>query len=304
MCDYTFGDQSSVINNVYGGFMKEANILNQEFIDKYKSIKLSNKGYMTLFIDNIRLYNRDIKIIKESDRIYVNDLLIKNDLLSLCSKLPDMKFIIFTGFEDTPIDDFIFDKIPTNVLGVFAANAISFGGKVHPIPYGLKRKMVPNDINKNKIILDLINVEIQPSKLLYINHTISNNHSERNNLHKLFEKESWATVTLGGLDYKSYLTQMKDHKFMLSPNGNAVDCDCHRNWELFYMKRVPIVKRCKYLEFIFKDFPVLFVDDFSEVNEELLINNNHLYEDALNIDYKLLDLAILFDLYIKKMIKL
>ena len=57
MCDYTFGDQSSMINNVFGGFMKDANRSNNEFIKKYEIIRDSGKGYMTLFIDNIRLYN-------------------------------------------------------------------------------------------------------------------------------------------------------------------------------------------------------------------------------------------------------
>ena len=87
MCDYTFGDQSSIINNVEGGFMKEANINNREFIEKYEFVKLSNKGYMTLFIDNIRLYNREIKFLKESDRPYVQGLLSKNDFTNFVRPL-------------------------------------------------------------------------------------------------------------------------------------------------------------------------------------------------------------------------
>jgi len=303
MCDYTFGDQSSMINNVFGGFMKDANRSNNEFIKKYEIIRDSGKGYMTLFIDNIRLYNRDIKFLKEQDRLYVNGLLEKNDLLRLCSELTDMNFIIFTGFEDTPIDDFIFDKIPNNVLGVFAANAISFGGKVHPIPYGLKRKMSQGDINKTSTIIDLTKIDINPEKLLYVNHKISNNVSERKSIGDIFKDKNWATVTIGGLGYKDYLMEMKNHKFMVSPNGNAIDCDCHRNWELFYMKRVPIVKRCDYLTHIFKDFPVLFVNDFSEINEELLLKNDFLYEEALKINYDKLDLNLLFKSYLDIVLK-
>jgi hypothetical protein len=302
LCDYNFGDQSSVINNVFGGFMKEANIENKEFIETYNSVVKSGKKTMTLFIDNIRLYNRDIKFIKEIDRPYVNGLLSRNDLLHLCSTLTDIDFIIFTGFEDTPIDNFIFDKIPNNVLAIYAANAISFGGKVHPIPYGLKRRMDSSD-NKIDILANSLNNDINPSKLLYINHTISNNLGERGNIHQHFINKNWATIDLTPLDYISYLNKIKDHKFMISPHGNAIDCDCHRNWELFYMKRVPIVKNCEYLRFIFKGFPVLFVNDFSEVTEELLINNNHLYEEALNIDYTKLDLDILFKSYLDKIIK-
>ena len=297
LCDYSFGDQSSIINNIFDGFMKEANIDNQEFIDCYTKIKNSGRNYMTLFIDNIRLYNREITFIKDSDKDYVYGLLKKNDLLKLCSFFTDMKFIIFTGFEDTPIDEYIFDKIPDNVLTVYAANAICFGGKVVPIPYGIKRRMNSSD-NKMDILLSSLDDNTEPTKLLYINHTISNNVSERGEIHKPFIDKNWATINLSPLDYVSYLKKIKEHKFMLSPNGNAIDCDCHRNWELFYMKRVPIVKKCKYLEHMFKGLPVLFVNDFSEVTEELLNEHNYLYEEALNINNNNLDLDIMFKLYL------
>ncbi len=54
---------------------------------------------------------------------------------------------------------------------------------------------------------------------------------------------------------------------MICPRGNAVDC--HRNWEVLYMRRVPIMKRDPYLEELFKDYPVLWVDDFAEVTQTM-----------------------------------
>jgi hypothetical protein len=70
---------------------------------------------------------------------------------------------------------------------------------------------------------------------------------------------------------------------MLCPRGCAIDC--HRNWEVLYMKRVPVMKRHPYLETLFKDYPVLFVDDYSQVTEELLIANDNLYRQAQNINH-------------------
>ena len=303
-CDYSFGDQSSVISRIPGGFMKVANATNKEFISRYEDIKKSKKPYMTLFIDNIRLYNREIKFVKESDKAYVSDLLNQNDLLALCSRLSDMNFIIFTGFEDTPIDEFIFEKIPNNVLGIFAANSISFGGKVHPIPYGLKRVMSPSDVNKHDTFRELLSTHITPAKLAYVNHKVSNNSAERQGLGALFDKAEWATVRSHSLSYGEYLLEMKNHKFMISPPGNAPDCDCHRNWELFYMQRIPIVKRCAYLEYLFKGYPTLFVDNFKEVTRELLEQNDHLYKAAQEIDPRKLDLGFLFKSYIKKATKI
>jgi hypothetical protein len=300
MCDYTFGDQASIINNIHGGFMKEANDLNLEFIEKYKSIKMSGKNVMTLFIDNIRLYNRDIKFVKDSDRPYVNNLLSKNDLLVLCAKFPYMNFIIFTGFEDTPIDDFIFDKIPENVLGVFAVNSISFGGKVHPIPYGLQRKLSSSD-NRLNVMTKTITDYIQPTKLLYVNHSIKTNPNERMGINEWFIDKPWSTVDTYRIDYETFLNKIKNHKFMVCPIGNAIDC--HRNWEVLYLKRVPIMKKNKYLEELFYDFPVLFVNEFSEITEELLIKNDDLYNEALKINYDKLDLYLLFKGYLDTALK-
>lgn len=297
MCDYNFGDQASMIHGLAGGFMKDANIDNKEFVEKYVSFKNSGKNIMTLFIDNIRLYNREIKSVKDSDRPYVNSLLAKNDLLYLCSIFNDMNFIIFTGHEDTPIDDYIFDKIPPNVLSIFAVNAESFSDKVIPIPYGLQRKLHQSD-NRLSIIKDFIDKDSQPTNLLYINHSVRNNESERKGINELFFNKEWAFVQVSPVDYVSFLNKIKEHKFMVCPIGNAIDC--HRNWEVLYLKRVPIMKKNKYFEKLFEGFPVLFVNDFSEINKELLEKNEHLYQDALNLDLSKLDLDKLFNRYINQ----
>jgi hypothetical protein len=164
LCDYSFGDQSGHWGGIYTSFMKEANLMNLEFVSKVFEIS-KKRNYMTLFIDNIRLYKREIKDVKPEDLNYVNSLMSKNDLLDICSNFKDMNFIIFTNLEDTPIDEFIFDKIPENVLSVNAVNAISYGGKVNPIPYGLQRSMNPND-NRVGVTFNFINFKSQEKSLI------------------------------------------------------------------------------------------------------------------------------------------
>ena len=102
LCDYSFGDQAGQWSNIYSHFMKNASFLNVEFASKVFDIKQS-RDYMTLFIDNIRLYKRDIAEVKESDKPIVNAMMEASDLLKLCGKFPEMKFIIFTNLEDTPL---------------------------------------------------------------------------------------------------------------------------------------------------------------------------------------------------------
>ena len=298
LCDYSFGDQSGSFGNVPGHFMKPANLLNLEFVE---TILSSKKKYITLFIDNIRLYNREIERVKPQDKSYVNSLMKESDLLNLCSQFPDKKFIIFTNLEDTPIDDFIFDKIPDNVLSINAVNALSFGGKVNPIPYGIQRKLNVDD-NRSEILLSFMNSQDNNvENLLYVNHSVDTNSRERRGINELFSNESWAKVQNQRVNYHTFLSELQKSKFIICPEGNAVDC--HRNWEVLYMRRVPVIKKNAYLEYLLRDYPVLFVNDYAEVTEEYLLSNEHLFDQMQEIDLDNLNIQTFYDKIVNDSIK-
>lgn len=291
LCDYSFGDQSGQWGRIYTSFMKEANLTNVEFVSKVFEIKKS-RDYMTLFIDNIRLYKRTIEEVAESDRPYINSLHEKNDLLHLCSCFPDVKFIIFTNLEDTPIDRYIFDLIPNNVLCISAVNAVAYGGKVIPAPYGLQRRMTSDDSRIEDIKSYMKKLPKNPPGLLYVSHNESS-HKERVGIKELFRNKRWAEVHEQRVTYSVFLYNLSQSKFMICPRGNAIDC--HRNWEVIYMRRVPIMKKHPYLQELYKDYPILFVDDYSEVTEQLLIDNDNLFQEAQELDLSFLDLNNFFN---------
>ena len=132
----------------------------------------------------------------------------------------------------------------------------------------------------------------KPSKLLYINHAEHTNLSERGNIREMFANKSFATIS-PRVDYPEYCRQIQAHKFMICPEGNAVDC--HRNWEVLLLKRVPIMKRNSYLEECYKDYPILWVDDYADVNKTLLAENDDLFIKSRNLDINMLDLYSLFN---------
>jgi hypothetical protein len=298
LCDYSFGDQSGSFGNVPGHFMKPANLLNLEFVE---TILSSKKKYITLFIDNIRLYNREIESVKPQDKSYVNSLMKESDLLNLCSQFPDKKFIIFTNLEDTPIDDFIFNKIPDNVLSVNAVNALSFGGKVNPVPYGIQRKLNVDD-NRSEILLSFMsNQENTIENLLYVNHSVNTNSKKRGGINEIFSNNSWVKIEDTRVDYHTFLSDLQKSKFMICPEGNAVDC--HRNWEVLYMRRVPVMKKNAYLEYLLRDYPVLFVNDYTEVTEEYLLSNEHLFDQMQEIDLDDLNIQTFYDKIVNDSIK-
>ena len=293
LCDYSFGDQSGQWGNIYTSFMKDANLINTEFASKVFDIK-KERNYMTLFVDNIRLYKRDIIEVKPEDKKYVFGLMETSDVLRLCGCYPMMKFIIFTNLEDTPTDEDIFDAIPKNVLCVSAVNAIEHGDKVIPAPYGVQRRMSRLDTRIEQL-KNAMGKDLNPPLQFYINHN-DNSHPERVGLKDLFR--NWATVEDQRVDYTNFLLNLARHKFVLSPRGNAIDC--HRHWEVLYMRRVPVMKRHPYLEELFKDYPVLFVDKYSDITKDLLLENEHLFQQAQKMDLKGLTLRGFFDNIINK----
>ena len=275
LCDYSFGDQSGQWGNIYTSFMKDANLLNTEFVSKLFEVS-KERDWMTLFVDNIRLYKRDIKEVKPEDKAYVDSLMETSDVLQLCNHFEGMKFIIFTNLEDTPIDDQI--RVPDNVLCIAAVNAVAHGGKVVPAPYGVQRRMNPSD-DRIERLGSAMRAGVEPSmfKLLYVNHN-DNSHEDRVGLKDMFRDREWANVDEQRVDYYNFLLNLAKHKFILCSRGNAIDC--HRNWEVLYMKRVPVMKTDPYLIELFKEWPVLWVNGYEDITEDLLKDNNYLYEEA------------------------
>ena len=297
LCDYSFGDQSGQWGSIYTSFMKDANFLNTEFATKVFEV-MQERDYMTVFIDNIRLYKRNIPSTKPQDRDYVNALMARSDLLDLCSNFTQMKFIIFTNLEDTPIDDQI--RVPDNVLCISAVNAIAYGDKVIPAPYGVQRRMNQSDDRIEKLIDSMEYVPSNPRGLLYVSHNESSN-AKRLGIKSLFYDKDWAEVNEQRVPYNIFLYNLSASKFMICPVGHAIDC--HRNWEVIYMRRVPVMTRDPYLEELYKDYPVLFVDDYSQVTKELLIENDDLFQRAQTMDLSGLTLPTFFDRIVEKALK-
>jgi hypothetical protein len=61
--------------------------------------------------------------------------------------------------------------------------------------------------------------------------------------------------------------EMLKYTFVLSPKGNGIDC--HRTWEALVLGCIPIVRLPKFKKML-EGLPVLNVNDWSEINEELL----------------------------------
>lgn len=300
MVDYSFGDHLGGIDPVtlVGGFMKFANKSNAEFLEKCHEYVGRT---MTLFIDNIRLYPRPLWV-KPEDAPWVEYLSQQNDLLKLCRKLTYNQFIIFTSHEDTPIDEYI--DVPDNVR-IYAVNAIYNNGRIKPFPIGLQRKIGADD-NRLEIMREMVEKDNYqfPMKLMYINCGLGSERNEEERAYlPTFSRFPWATTRFEPQSkfypysrYKDFLSELKDHKFVVCPKGHGMDC--HRNWETLYMRRVPIFKDHPYFRQLMQGWPALFVNEWEEITPRLLVDNNHLYEQAQQMNLQTLNLNRLFDIIV------
>ena len=59
------------------------------------------------------------------------------------------------------------------------------------------------------------------------------------------------------------------YAFVLSPHGNGLDC--HRTWEALILGCIPVV-RTSPIDSLYEGLPVLIVNEWHDINEELLKN--------------------------------
>ena len=79
------------------------------------------------------------------------------------------------------------------------------------------------------------------------------------------------------LDFENYLRNVSKSYFVISPNGNGIDC--HKTWECFYLKSVPIITESINSSY-YKDYPFLIINKWSDFNKIDL--NVDLYNKIMN----------------------
>jgi tRNA A37 threonylcarbamoyladenosine synthetase subunit TsaC/SUA5/YrdC len=179
-----------------------------------------------------------------------------------------------------PQEGFALDLLQkSGPLAIAGITNNTFESDVHPI-YGNLDCMI-----------QVMNENIEKTKLVYMNFNINTYPIERQYVFNLFHNKSWVSVgsienTLEGRT--QFLREIKSHDFVLCPRGNGLDT--HRLWETLYMGSIPIVKR-DIGNKEFEDLPICFIDHWEQINPEFLekekqrIQNNSWNMDRLKISY-------------------
>jgi len=201
-------------------------------------------------------------------------------------------FVLISAMEDTEVPNEIninfYNKLVNNIFLIkwFCINkTVNNTDKLISIPYGLNfwtlnvqnyfGEIKHNFLEQNNSLENIINNSLHFSKrinLIYCNSHLNCTDVRRGNVRHIlkhilpnnltyFEDKVYKRSTL--------FTIMSEYSFVISPYGNG--WDCIRTFEALCLGCIVIMKK-DFLSILYDDLPVLFVDDFSKINKELLDN--------------------------------
>jgi hypothetical protein len=171
----------------------------------------------------------------------------------------------------------------------FAQNCILENDKVVQLPIGLDYHTISNDPNRNwrdeyegssaedqEQILKNIKETMVPfyertNDTIFANFTMI--HSREVALNNI--PQELLSVHLDFYKRTNLWKTMLEYKFILSPYGAGPDC--HRTWEALCLGCIPIINNIG-SNSMFHDLPVLIVEQWSDINEELLRNTVENYK--------------------------
>lgn len=212
--------------------------------------------------------------VKQGDIIFVRNRLeyLKIFFLYINPKIKH-KYILITHNDDcSPSIVKKYIDI-NNIYAWFSINVDYNHPKLIPIPIGIGEgcygKHYVGGIDKlNKTIV------LDKKYLLYMNFNVQTNANLRMPVYKTFCNKPFCYFPKDCLftPYKrmspmDFLKDVHNSKFVLSPEGNGMDC--YRTWESLYVNSIPVVKT-SVLDVLLQDLPVLIVKDWSDITEPFL----------------------------------
>lgn len=257
-------------------------------------------------------YNYNFNDIKDGSIIYVCNDAIPSFVNY--TKNMNNKFILVSGDSDSTVpneifrnhSDFLLFIESDNIIHWYSQNCIFGHPKLTKIPIGLDyHTMTYNDsswgkkiscFNQEKI-LEKIKNESKPYWEREIK-CYSNFHFFMETKYGYDRKDALNQIDKelvyyenNKVDRTTTWTNQSKYAFVISPHGNGLDC--HRTWEALCLNCIPIVKKSGISD-LFDDLPVLIVDNWSDINKELLVSTVNKFKD-MSFNYNKLTLKYWID---------
>jgi len=261
-----------------------------EFISSYKFSKIADVVYSGIFLEEqIRDLNlKNFKVLQKNQdylEIKTKEFELKENFI-IFSRIDDLEGLFYllknvnlenikliSHQSDKSITEKLYKSKPKCISSWFSVNIDIIKDDLISIPIGLAnnhpKNLSPNDFTTIKNTNNLFFSNYKEKEIIYVNFQKSTNYKEREKIYNFFSKFEWAKVQNPNQDKKIYLKNLNEIFFTLTPFGNGFDT--HRFWEALYSGSVPVLKYHKSYEYA-KDLPVLFIDEYSNITEDYLLN--------------------------------
>jgi hypothetical protein len=250
-------------------------------INKYSELLTENTVNIESISKMIKMFDGNIIWIRtgsNKDKTTSSDL----DLFSQNINLLTKKSILVTSDGDRPVPSSYKDETVNkilecdNIVKWYTQNydMTNLNNKFHHMPIGFDFHspwiLIDNDPYKK--LLYMID-----NRIMTINknttHILSDTHTNitnpiRKELFNTIKSNQLIQFTTKRLDFKQITNTYNSFLFVLSPEGNGLDC--HRTWELFLAGCIVIVKTSSLDKmYIDNNLPVVILNDWDELNDDL-----------------------------------
>jgi len=226
--------------------------------------------------------------VEEGDIIFV-----KTDLLDYFFgyyfNLIDNKFILLSGVSDIEVGEKYKKYVEHDkIIKWFGTNMTMKHPKTQILPIGFEEAERNGGNQKLLVSLFKNRKEFKNKENKICVTYLGNTHNSRNNIFEIFKDKKYVDF-ISKMEFKDYMNNIGDYKFVLSPRGYGIDT--HRFWEILLMGSIPIVEN-SCLNDLFDKFPCIIVNNFSDItfdtindfklNKNKLLNvNNYLFIEKL-----------------------
>jgi hypothetical protein len=186
-------------------------------------------------------------------------IFVKTDYIhNFFNRKIETPYILFTHNSDLPIDDSYLQYLDNKKLVKwYGQNIMTKHSKLFSIPIGIANEIWEH--GNEKVFNEVIEKKLQKERLIYVNFDTKTNPPERN--YCLNEIRNNGLDMSNKLPFKKYLEELSKSYFVVSPNGNGVDC--HKTWEALYVNTIPIVTKSINIDF-YHIYPMIVIDDWSK----------------------------------------
>jgi len=184
----------------------------------------------------------------------------------------DNKHILITHNSDFVISEEIYRSKPKCIKKWYAENVFFSDKDLIPIPLGVERPDGMGYSSDMTVLDKVLNTDRNLKNIVYSCINIDNNPKYRLECDKFASEEMFVTRQEYGVPFDEFILNIYNHVFTLCPRGNGIDT--HRLWETLYLGGIPVTERnvCTESFQIVGRLPILLVDNWDELNLNMLLN--------------------------------